>query len=60
LQAVSAFNLPIAHEILRETLACIAPNQYKNGTFGTPCRVERIAAILLALESLQVFKVGDS
>jgi hypothetical protein len=48
LQAAAAFDLPLAREILRDALAEIAPRQRKNGTFGTPCQVERVAAALVA------------
>jgi hypothetical protein len=49
--ALAAFDLPIAREILQDSLAAIAPSQRKNGTFGAPCRVERVGAVLLALKS---------
>jgi hypothetical protein len=49
LQAASRFDLPLADEILRNALAEMAPHQRKNGTFGTPHRVQRVAAVLLAM-----------
>jgi hypothetical protein len=52
LQAAAAFEQPIAHDILRETLAAIAPRQRKNGTFGTPNAVERVTAVLEAVARL--------
>jgi hypothetical protein len=52
LQAAAAFELTVAHEILRDGLAAIAPRQRKNGTFGTPCRVERVAAVLVAIRAV--------
>jgi hypothetical protein len=53
LQATSAFDLPLAREIERDVLAALAPRQRKNGTFGTPNRVERLAAVLLAIQKQQ-------
>jgi hypothetical protein len=53
LQAASAFDLPVAGEILRDALATLAPRQRKNGTFGTPDRVERVAAVLVAVKHLE-------
>jgi hypothetical protein len=53
--ALAAFDLPAAREILRDSLIAIAPNQRKNGTFGAPCRVERVSAVLLALGSYGCF-----
>jgi hypothetical protein len=52
LQAAAAFDLSVAREILRATLAEIAPTQRRNGTFGTPCAAERVTAVLVALRSL--------
>jgi hypothetical protein len=51
LYVIAAFDLPLAHEILSDGLRAIAPSQRKNGTFGAPCRVERVSAVLLALKS---------
>ena len=34
-------------------LASLAPKQRKNGTFGTPCRLERVAAALVAQRTIQ-------
>jgi hypothetical protein len=55
IQAASAFDLPVARDIIREVLIILAPRQKKNGTFGTTCKVERVLAVLRAkrvLESL--------
>jgi hypothetical protein len=52
MQAIATFDLPLATEILRDALAEIAPRQRKNGTFGTPCQVERVAAALVAIGAL--------
>lgn len=46
LQADAAFDLPVAREIIRDALAALAPKQRTNGTFGSPCRVERVSAVL--------------
>ena len=50
LQAANAFDLPLAREIQRDALAALVPRQRKNGTFGTPHPVERVAAVLLAIK----------
>jgi hypothetical protein len=47
-QAAAAFPLPVATPLLRDLLAAIAPRQQRNGTFGAPHRVERVAAALIA------------
>jgi hypothetical protein len=52
LQATVAFDLPLAREIERDVLAALAPRQQKNGTFGAPHRVERVAAVLGARSRL--------
>jgi hypothetical protein len=59
LQAVAAFDLPLARQILCDALEAIAPHQHKNGTFGTPCPVERVAAVLFALQSCACLKIGS-
>jgi hypothetical protein len=51
LQVTPAFELPVATEIQSEILTALALRQCKNGTFGTPHRVERVAAVLLAMRS---------
>ncbi len=48
IHAVSAFNSPTARSLLAEMLQDVAGRQRKNGTFGTPCRIERVAAVLAA------------
>jgi hypothetical protein len=52
LQATVAFDLPLAREIERDVLAALAPRQHKNGTFGAPHRIERVAAVLGAMSRL--------
>ena len=49
LQTAGKSDLPPADAIVCDGLAEIAPHQHKNGTFGTPHRVERVAAVLLAI-----------
>lgn len=53
LQAVAAFDHPVAHQIIRDGLAALAPKQRKNGTFGAPCRIERVTAALVARMAIQ-------
>jgi hypothetical protein len=53
LQAVAAFDLPIAREFIRDGLSRVASRQRRNGTFGTPCPIERVAAVLVAQKALQ-------
>jgi hypothetical protein len=52
LHVAAAHDLPVAREVVMEVLAHIAPRQRKNGTFGTPHRVERVAAVLAGLAVL--------
>jgi len=52
LQAIATFDLPLAPKILRDALAGVASRQRKNGTFGMPCQVERVAAALVAIGAL--------
>lgn len=49
LQAVGRFDLPAGRPVLRDMLAEAARRQRKNGSFGTPCQVERVAAVLAAV-----------
>jgi hypothetical protein len=49
LQATAAFDLPPARAIERDVLTALAPRQRKNGTLGTPNRIERVASVLLAM-----------
>jgi hypothetical protein len=53
LQAVARFQTPAAHGLIRELLATAAERQCKNGTFGKPCQVERVAVVLKAMQSLK-------
>ena len=46
-QAAAMFDLPVAREIISDALAILAPRQQKNGTFGSPCRIERVVAVLV-------------
>jgi hypothetical protein len=49
IQAIAAFELPIAREIIRGKLPDILSRQRQNGTFGSPCKIERVTAVLIAL-----------
>jgi len=51
-QAVAMFDLPVAREIISDALAALAPRQQKNGTFGSPHRIERVAAVLVAKKAI--------
>ena len=53
MQALAAFNLPIAERLVRATLDSVAPRQQKNGTFRQPCKVERVLAALVTMKALQ-------
>jgi hypothetical protein len=53
LQAVAAFDHPLARQIIHDGLAALVPKQRKNGTFGTPCPIERVAAVLVARRAMQ-------
>jgi hypothetical protein len=48
LQTVARFDSPSARELLTAMLAEAEARQRKNGSFGTPCPVERVAAVLRA------------
>lgn len=52
MQALARFDLPIAHHLIREALGPVTARQQKNGTFGQPCRTERVLAVLVAVEAL--------
>jgi hypothetical protein len=52
LDAVAAFDLPEARDLLHDLLAAVVPRQRRDGTFGAPHRVERVAAIVAALRAL--------
>jgi hypothetical protein len=51
LQTTAAFDLPLAREIERDVLVALSPRQRKNGTFGTPNSIERVASVLLAMQT---------
>jgi hypothetical protein len=53
MEAAAAFSLPVARGIIRDALHQVAPRQRKNGTFGTPNRVERVGAVLAGLRALE-------
>jgi len=50
LQTTVAFDLPLAREIERDVLTALSPRQRKNGTFGTPNNIERVASVLSAMQ----------
>ncbi|TFG67539.1 MAG: hypothetical protein E4H27_08880 [Anaerolineales bacterium] len=52
LQAVAVFDFPVARVILKEELDKLASKQKKNGTFGSPCSVEKVTAVLVARRAL--------
>ena len=52
LHAVARFDLALADEILADGLKAVAGHQRQNGSFGTPCRVERVAAVIAARKRL--------
>ena len=52
IQAIARFNSPVAHDILQSALGQVAQRQKRSGTFGTPYRVERVAAVLVGCRSL--------
>jgi hypothetical protein len=52
LRAVAAFDSPVAGEIIRDTLEVVAARQRGNGTFGGPCRIERVTAVLVAVSAV--------
>ena len=54
LQAVATYDHPTARCILEDALAAAAPRQNKNGSFGRPDPVERVAAVLAARRTLVI------
>jgi len=52
LHVAAAYDLPAARKVVEEVLAHITPRQRKNGSFGTPHSVERVAAVLDAMAIL--------
>jgi hypothetical protein len=53
LQATADLDVPVARQLVRDSLDSIIPGQRKDGTFGGPCAVERVASVLWALASLR-------
>ena len=53
LKAVARFGSATARQLLQRGLERVAPRQKPNGTFGMPCQVERVAAVLLAAQRLK-------
>jgi len=52
IQAAAAFDLLAAQAIIRDGIATVAPRQRRNGSFGAPCAVERVAAVLRGVKAL--------
>ena len=52
IQILAGLDSPVAREIVREGLECLATKQQRNGTFGSPCAVERVAAVLCGVKAL--------
>lgn len=52
-RAIAAFDLPIARDIIHDVLPTLAPRQRKNGTFGSPHAIERVAAVLAATKAYE-------
>ncbi|MCW4021100.1 MAG: hypothetical protein NWF14_07740, partial [Candidatus Bathyarchaeota archaeon] len=46
IQAVAAWDIPVAQDIIHSSVAGLAHRQQKNGTWGRSCRTERVAAVL--------------
>jgi hypothetical protein len=53
LHAAARFDSPVAREIMVEGLAVAAQHQRRNGSFGTPCPVERVGAVVAASRRLE-------
>ena len=53
LHAAARFEFPVATEIIEAGLEAAAQRQRRNGTFGTPCPVERVAAVIAASRRLE-------
>ena len=49
IQAIARWDNSIARQIIHSTLPDLAKRQQKNGTWGGPCRIERVAAVMYAL-----------
>ena len=56
LQAIAGFALSMTRQIIGDALATVAGEQRRNGTFGTPCRTERVVAVLLAVKKMAATK----
>ena len=53
LDAAARFDLAIAREIIVAGLSAAVQHQRRNGTFGTPCPVARVAAVVAACRRLE-------
>ena len=52
LQAVAGLDLRTARQMVEDALESAAQRQRKHGTFGDPHRVERVAAVLVAVRAI--------
>ena len=48
IQATAKWDTPVAREIIQSAMPGLAQRQQKYGTWGGPCRIERVAAALYA------------
>jgi hypothetical protein len=53
LQAVAGLHLPTARRMVEDALEAAAQRQRKDGTFGDPYRIERVAAVLVAAKTVR-------
>lgn len=59
LQAVARFDSTAAHVLLEKMISEAARKQRKSGTFGRPCQIERVTAVLAAQQSLGTRRSND-
>lgn len=53
LEATARFSSPAAKEIIADALSVVTQQQRRNGTFGTPFPIERVAAVIAASRTLE-------
>ena len=58
-QAAAAFDNAVARDIIRRILPVLAARQHANGTFGSPCRIERVTAALMAARAIESASIRD-
>jgi hypothetical protein len=54
LQALVVFDSIVAREAVRDALAVATARQERNGTFGRPCRIERVGVVLIAVSAVEL------